>query len=461
MVALTFGMPIEDTIDPITDIDDWTFTANAGDRFLIQLSPISIFLDPRFQLLDPTSNTIEDRNADGQSFEIVVSQSGTYTALISDSGINDTGGYSFTVQNITQPDTITTISSGDNISADISSISEIDTYTFTANADDRILLQLSRDSIFLNPRVQLLAPTGETIANEADDSVELNIVLSQSGLYTAFITDDGINDTGGYSLSFRVFPGSSTPIPTPDITPTPTPDITPTPTPDITPTPTPDITPTPTPDVTPTPTPDVTPTPTPDVTPTPVISSPPEATSEKDRLIGTPEKDRFNGLEGNDVLIGLEGNDVLIGGNGNDVLRGDEGRDKLNGGNGNDNLKGGKGRDTLLGGKGDDVLNGGDGKDRIKAGGGNDQITIGRGRDRITLGRGRDVVSIGPKGFAVIDDFQSGQDKLKLVGSLNRLAFDALDISKQGNSVLIASNGDSIAQLKGLAVDDITVADFS
>lgn len=95
---------------------------------------------------------------------------------------------------------------------------------------------------------------------------------------------------------------------------------------------------------------------------------------------------------GNQAVAGLGGNDVLYANQGNDLLAGDEGDDILFGGKGNDNLNGGPGNDTLYGDFQGDVLAGGPGSD--------------------TFALGSDT------GFDVIADFETGVDRIGLLGGL-------------------------------------------
>lgn len=85
--------------------------------------------------------------------------------------------------------------------------------------------------------------------------------------------------------------------------------------------------------------------------------------------------------------IGTRSADDLFGNDGEDAIRGRAGNDRLFGGAGDDVIRGGRGADILQGGSGDDVLFG---------------------------GKGRDIFVV--QDFDQIADFQSGRDKVVLIG---------------------------------------------
>jgi Tol biopolymer transport system component len=138
-------------------------------------------------------------------------------------------------------------------------------------------------------------------------------------------------------------------------------------------------------------------------------------TPGNDNLTGTPGSDNLNGLDGDDALTGRQGNDILVGGGGSDNLFGGKGFDTLNGGLGNDNLVGGAGNDVFV---------------------------------------------LGARlGIDTIYDFVNGQDTVQLI---NGLTFGQLSISPGTNGTLIrvASSGEVLASLTGVAPNSIAPEDF-
>jgi serralysin len=135
-----------------------------------------------------------------------------------------------------------------------------------------------------------------------------------------------------------------------------------------------------------------------------------------------------------DVILSGDGNSSLATGAGNDVIAGSEGNDTLNGEEGNDLVAGLGGSDDLRGGEGDDTLTGGgvsfaeDGLYVTVDTTGIDTLTGGEADDLFVIGGQSSASSeeivvhydeAGENDYALITDFDSTQDEIKLGGSID------------------------------------------
>ncbi len=222
--------------------------------------------------------------------------SGTYTILAYDgNSVTLTGNYNVHLQRTNNPGSATSINFGQTLSGSIEVAAEMDSYTFSANANDNIILRVSRTSGDMWAGVRLYGPDGAKLKEEnpwSSSTAEISYKLLSSGTYTILAYDgNSVTRTGGYNVYLG---GVVIATPTPSSSSTPTPTITPTPTPTPTPT-TPTPTPSPTPTVTtpapttPTPTTLVPTTPTP-TTPTPTITRTLTPTSTPTLTTTTPAK---------------------------------------------------------------------------------------------------------------------------------------------------------------------------
>jgi Ca2+-binding RTX toxin-like protein len=153
-----------------------------------------------------------------------------------------------------------------------------------------------------------------------------------------------------------------------------------------------------------------------------------------DRIFGRGDDDNINGNAGNDQIFGNEGNDTVFGGNGNDQIFGGDGNDTILGEVGADILIAGLGNDTLDGGNGNDRLTGVDTSATTGVGLGSgeiDTLTGSSGRDTFVLGDSNVVyyddgqsLTTGESDYALITDFNFGEDFIQLKGSRDFYSFD-------------------------------------
>jgi len=128
----------------------------------------------------------------------------------------------------------------------------------------------------------------------------------------------------------------------------------------------------------------------------------------RDRIVAASGNSLLDGGDGDDQLYGSFGDDTLDGGNGNDILFGDFGNDSLSGGSGNDRLFAGFGDDLVFGGDGNDTMDGSVGSDVLFGGAGNDIITGGtNGAADAPAGFFEDYV-VGGSGSDILDGFGGG-----------------------------------------------------
>ena len=92
----------------------------------------------------------------------------------------------------------------------------------------------------------------------------------------------------------------------------------------------------------------------------------------------------------------------------------------LTGSSKNDTLIGGTGKDTLYGNSGDDYLSGGAGNDSLNGGSGDDTLKGGAGKDVFVYSKngGKDIIT----------DYTSGEDKIKITGSISKTSYSSKDV---------------------------------
>jgi hypothetical protein len=204
------------TID-LGDLDTYTFSANAGEHIVLRIVDTSGDADfvPRIELYDPSGTLVgAERGPTVSTVEHNASATGTFTVLIKDDRTNSgndfgTGNYNLYFVKVPDANEQGELAN-DSVNAGTIDLGDLDTYTFSANAGEHIVLRIvdtSGDENFV-PRIELYDPSGTLVGAErgpAVSTVEHN--ASATGTFTVLIKDDRTNSgndfgVGNYNLYF-------------------------------------------------------------------------------------------------------------------------------------------------------------------------------------------------------------------------------------------------------------------
>jgi hypothetical protein len=221
-----YGELITCDIAPGTDTDLYRFSGAIGDTVLIEATFTSGagFL-PRLRLIAPDGSILGEASSPAR-MELVLSQSGPYTAIVFENGANNTGEYTFLVSCLAGscPPIPPTTSEGaiqcepeptdmlphygTRVACDLTPSTDTDLYRFVGNAGDRVLAE----AVFVSgagflPGMRLIAPDG-TLVGETFAPALLDVVLAQTGLYTAIVMENGANNLGEYAFTVSCLAGT-------------------------------------------------------------------------------------------------------------------------------------------------------------------------------------------------------------------------------------------------------------
>ncbi len=208
--VISYGQTINGTISLSSEIDSYTFTAQAGESILISLRDISgtSAFDPNIILRDSGGSQIASQHAtDFVNLTATIPSNGTYTIEISDNGSNSTGNYQFTLERLSNPVDTTAIIYGQTIGAAITSQTEQDVYSFTAQAGDKISIPFVDTSVIslFDLLLSLKTLDGTEVAKLTSGEVggTFTFTITQSGTYYLWITDNNYDRTGNYQITLE------------------------------------------------------------------------------------------------------------------------------------------------------------------------------------------------------------------------------------------------------------------
>jgi hypothetical protein len=190
--TLTFDAIVNESINADNNSRIYQFSAGDGDRFYFDsLADVNT---GNWYLFGPNDRQLYQTNLI-YDFEWDVSQNGVYILYL-DTVNSNAIDYSF--QAITPTINVSEIAIGNTIASKIEEKGEIDIYTFTVNAGQRLYFDSLQDT--LNSSIQLLSPS------DRDLFLSLNTLynrepftLSETGTYQLII-DPNYDTTGNYSF---------------------------------------------------------------------------------------------------------------------------------------------------------------------------------------------------------------------------------------------------------------------
>ena len=222
-IDLPNGGVVAGEISVIGEIDEFTFTADAGDTVFIRVADtettqfINSAFAPRIELVNPNGVLIVGSGGALvgaiQQFLVV---SGEYTVRVRDESPganNETGTYNLYFANAPGANDDGLLPNGGVVS-DVVELGDIDSYTFDASAGETVYIRIAdTETTGFFPRIVLVDPSGAVLNTNSGALVgAITRALVVTGTYTVIVTDGSPGDddqTGSYDLYFAKAPGAN------------------------------------------------------------------------------------------------------------------------------------------------------------------------------------------------------------------------------------------------------------
>ena len=130
---------------------------------------------------------------------------GAFTVLAYESqSVTYTGDYNLHVQRVNNPGNATAIDFGQTLSGAIAIPVEMDAYTFSASAGDKVLVIMSKTSGSLWPGIRIYGPDGTKLCETSSSATAkiASCTLPVTGAYTILVYD---SFNGTYTGDYRLF----------------------------------------------------------------------------------------------------------------------------------------------------------------------------------------------------------------------------------------------------------------
>jgi hypothetical protein len=147
--ALVNGGVTSGSIASSTSEDSYTFSANAGENVMLRVADISDnAFDPRVQLYDPDGALVGgDTGLNVAAIGPTLPASGTYTVIVSDPNLpaDTTGNYNLYFAHMPGANELGSLSNAE-LRSDAIDLGDIDTYTFSGNAGEHVVIRVADTS---------------------------------------------------------------------------------------------------------------------------------------------------------------------------------------------------------------------------------------------------------------------------------------------------------------------------
>jgi hypothetical protein len=216
--ALAFGGFLPGEITMPAEMDAYTFTGSAGDKVLVRMGLASGTLRPRIRAYSPAGTPLcsTSNSSVAEIDSCTLTATGSHTILVGDDYRSSNGIYYLSLQRLNNPGNAASIAFGQALSGSIQTLSEIDTFTFTAAAGDQVLVRMSRSTGSLWPEIKVYGPDGTQVCGAFGYAVAeiAGCTLADTGSYTILADDYFETYTGDYGLYLQWLnnPGNSATI---------------------------------------------------------------------------------------------------------------------------------------------------------------------------------------------------------------------------------------------------------
>jgi hypothetical protein len=215
------------------ETDRFTFTAAAGDSFMLRLRSFTGGLDPLLTLRDPMGVVLATTFCDGFSGGVcsaalshVAMGSGLYTLNVGDAGVNESGRYQMHLDRYPPRNNWAGVRYSEPKTESLGHTTDIDYFGFDGVAGSRVQFSLQTLTGGLDAQVRIWAPDGTLALNRFCDgfsggvcSVSQELLMSTTGLYRIGIDDFGLDEGGNYRFqldcAFGACPSPLDPAPVP------------------------------------------------------------------------------------------------------------------------------------------------------------------------------------------------------------------------------------------------------
>jgi hypothetical protein len=201
---IAFGQTVPGSIVTAAQMDTYTFTASAGDEVLVRMTTDDGDLRPGVRVYGPDGAQLCEASgiSSAEIAACTLEGGGTYAILAFDTAARRTGDYYVYLQRLDNPGDPEPVAFGQTVPGSIVTAAQMNTYTFTADAGDEVLVRMTTDDGDLRPGIRVYGPDGAQLCEASGiSSAEIAAcTLEGGGTYAILVFDTAARRTGAYYL---------------------------------------------------------------------------------------------------------------------------------------------------------------------------------------------------------------------------------------------------------------------
>ncbi|KAB8145992.1 hypothetical protein F8S13_02635 [Chloroflexia bacterium SDU3-3] len=218
---LPFGETLLCALATAGEVDQFSFAASAGDRVFVRVASRTSGLYPQVRLYAPDATLLCQSPNYGALADIdgcMLPTTGTYSVAVNAYSGTAAGNYGISLQRLNAPVAATALAFGTLASASLIAEGEIDTYTFSVDADDVLFVAATSSASALRLAVRVYRQDGSALCQDSTYSVVLELescALAAGQTYTLLVLSFSNAAMGNYGVVAQRTraPGNSATLP--------------------------------------------------------------------------------------------------------------------------------------------------------------------------------------------------------------------------------------------------------
>jgi hypothetical protein len=202
---VAFGTQTNASLQYGIESNVYSFTATINDKIFVRVRRSVGVMTPSMYLYDSSGTQLCGSYIYSGAYvglDCTVNKTDTYYIFINDTSLLNTGSYTLHLQRRNNPGNAAPLGYGVPVNSVISVLSEMDTYTFTAAANDQTFLRILSTSGSFTPSLYVYNSAGDSVCGSYtyNKFVSFDCPINANDKYTVIVDDTGADGTGDYTL---------------------------------------------------------------------------------------------------------------------------------------------------------------------------------------------------------------------------------------------------------------------